>query len=254
MADAREMEAFQTMATFFVHDLKNAISGLRLMARNLETQFEKPEFREDAVRAVTKSVDRIEDLIKRMTQLRRHLEIKPSPTDLTEVIKTTLDRFGDYPNVTIRTELAPLPEIQIDRDQITSALTNLVLNAVQSTDEPVGIDIVTEKAGNNVIISVKDTGPGMNAGFIRTRLFQPFQTTKKQGLGIGMFQCKTIIEAHGGKISVESVVGTRNDVPDSSAAWIRRTTKKGRIIRKIGMGRYGGMSWGRENCKEPKTG
>ena len=207
MADAREMEAFQTMATFFVHDLKNAISGLRLMARNLETQFENPEFRKDAVRAVSKSVDRIEDLIKRMTQLRRQLEIKLSPTDLNLVVESALARLGDYPSATITKELADLPEVSIDSDQCSSVLTNLLLNAIQSTDEPVEIHLKTEMTESSIQLTVADNGSGMNTEFIRTRLFQPFQTTKTQGLGIGMFQCKTIVEAHGGRISVESEVG-----------------------------------------------
>ncbi len=207
MADAREMEAFQTMATFFVHDLKNAISGLRLMARNLETQFENPEFRKDAVRAVSKSVDRIEDLIKRMTQLRRQLEIKPVPTDLNLVVESALARLGDYPSAVITKEMADLPEVLVDRDQCTSVLTNLLLNAIQSTDEPVAIHLQTERTESGIQLTVADNGSGMNAEFIRTRLFQPFQTTKTQGLGIGMFQCKTVVEAHGGRISVESTVG-----------------------------------------------
>jgi putative PEP-CTERM system histidine kinase len=207
MADARELEAFQTMATFFVHDLKNAISGLRLMARNLETQFENPEFREDAVRAVAKSVDRIEDLIQRMAQLRQKVEINPSLNDLNEIIDASLKRIGEYPSVTITTDLTPLPQLEIDREKIASVLTNLVLNAIQSTEDPVAIHVSSKRTVEGISLSVADNGSGMDAEFIRTRLFQPFQTTKKQGLGIGMFQCKTIIEAHGGRITVESIVG-----------------------------------------------
>ncbi|MEZ5276868.1 MAG: PEP-CTERM system histidine kinase PrsK [Opitutaceae bacterium] len=206
MAEIKEIEAFQTMATFFVHDLKNAISGLRLMARNLETQYANPEFREDAVRAVSRSVDRIEDLIARMTQFRQQMQIKPEPADFNGVIQEALDRIGDHPRATVTTDLGTLPRIEIDREQIGSVLSNLVLNAIQSTGNPVSVHIRSEVADNGIELTVTDDGSGMDETFIRTRLFRPFQTTKKQGLGIGMFQCKTIVEAHGGRISVESEV------------------------------------------------
>lgn len=207
MAEAREMEAYQTMATFLVHDLKNAVSGLRLMARNLETQFENPEFREDAVRAVSKSVDRFDHLIQRMTRLRHQMQIEPVLCNLNTLVEETLDRLGDLPDTIIETNLQDLPEINLDREQIISVLINLVLNASQASSDGVVIRINTGSTNGQISLEVTDDGPGMDEDFIRTKLFRPFQSTKKQGMGIGLFQSRTIIEAHGGRISVDSEVG-----------------------------------------------
>ena len=207
MADAREVEAFRSMATFFIHDLKNAISGLRLMARNLEIQFENPKFREDAVRAITKSVDRIEGLIQRMTQLRRQLQINPIPSDLNALVVETLKRVGNLPGTNVVTDLGDVKSVDLDREQIISVLTNLVINASQASSDGVEIRIFTKQADDEISLTVEDDGPGMDEDFLRHRLFRPFQSTKSHGMGIGLFQCKAIVEAHGGRMTVKSIVG-----------------------------------------------
>jgi len=70
---------------------------------------------------------------------------------------------------------------------------------------PFTFDLVETAQQNGwVVLTVTDSGCGMNPEFIQRSLFRPFQTTKKQGIGIGMFQCKMIVEAHHGKIEVQS--------------------------------------------------
>jgi signal transduction histidine kinase len=70
------------------------------------------------------------------------------------------------------------------------------------------LTVATALAGGRVVMTVSDTGCGMSAEFIRKSLFRPFQTTKKKGLGIGMFQSKLIIEAHRGNLQVQSTPGS----------------------------------------------
>jgi signal transduction histidine kinase len=70
------------------------------------------------------------------------------------------------------------------------------------------VRVETVQSDGWAILSVADNGCGMSPAFLKASLFRPFQTTKKKGLGIGMFQSKMIIEAHRGKIQVESEPGT----------------------------------------------
>jgi signal transduction histidine kinase len=86
-------------------------------------------------------------------------------------------------------------------------LNNLLLNANEAILNGGGIRIATKLQGNSIFLSVSDDGCGMSREFMERRLFRPFQTTKKQGMGIGLFHCKKIIEAHQGKIEVESEEG-----------------------------------------------
>ena len=87
-------------------------------------------------------------------------------------------------------------------------LTNLVLNADQATGEHGDITIKTVCDAGRVVLSVVDNGSGMSDAFVAESLFRPFQSTKKDGMGIGLFQSKMIVEAHGGRIDVRSEEGS----------------------------------------------
>jgi signal transduction histidine kinase len=86
-------------------------------------------------------------------------------------------------------------------------VTNLVLNARDALGPGGRIHLRTEHGTGGVVLSVADNGCGMSAAFLKDCLFRPFQSTKKKGLGIGMFQSRMIVEAHGGRIQVESEPG-----------------------------------------------
>jgi putative PEP-CTERM system histidine kinase len=204
LLQARELEAFQTMATFFVHDLKNAASTLKLMLQNLPIHFDDPEFRADALRGTAKTVNHIDHLIGRLSSLRHELKIQPAPTDLNELISGVTSTLDKGSGVHLVTNLSPVPSIPADRDQISKVITNLVLNAIEASKKDSPVHVSTSQRNGWAVLSVADSGSGMSAEFINQSLFKPFQTTKKSGLGIGMFQSKLIVEAHAGRISVVS--------------------------------------------------
>jgi hypothetical protein len=95
----------------------------------------------------------------------------------------------------------------IDPEQVQKVLTNLLLNANEAVENGGEIRITTGQKDGWTIISVSDNGCGMSKEFIERSLFRPFKSTKKQGMGIGLFQSKTIVEAHQGRIEVESEEG-----------------------------------------------
>jgi putative PEP-CTERM system histidine kinase len=204
---AKEMEAFQAMSAFLVHDLKNTASSLSLTLRNLPVHFDNPEFRKDALRTLSKSVDRVNELISRLTSLRQKLELNRQKSDLNEVVAAAVQSMGSAPGVSVRQRCEILPPILIDAHQIESVVTNLVLNARDAIHDHGEIEIETARQDGGAILAVSDNGCGMSPEFVRTSLFQPFKTSKKNGLGIGMFQTKTIVEAHGGRIVVRSQPG-----------------------------------------------
>jgi len=207
LLQGKELEAFQTMAAFFVHDLKNAASTLNLMLPNLPVHFNDPAFREDALRGISKTVTHINHLVGRLGMLRHELKISPAPADLNAVANRALASFGQGAGAALVRELPPLPLIPMDAEQILKVVTNLILNAKEATPADGEIRVATGREGNWAVLSVIDRGCGISPEFIRRSLFRPFQTTKKSGLGIGMFQSKMIVEAHGGRITVASEPG-----------------------------------------------
>lgn len=204
LLQARELEAFQAMAAFFVHDLKNSTSTLNLMLQNLPVHFDDPEFRQDALRGIGKTVSHINGLITRLGALRQGLRIEPSPGDLNAVVSEALAGLASNPRFTLTRSTPPLPGCHFDQEQIAKVLTNLVLNATEAVDEGGHIHVSTRAEAEWVVVTVEDDGCGMTPEFIAHSLFRPFQTTKKNGLGIGMFQSRMIVEAHGGRLTVSS--------------------------------------------------
>jgi putative PEP-CTERM system histidine kinase len=205
---SRELEAFQTVSAFFVHDLKNAASSLNLTLRNMPIHFDDPAFRADALRAISSTMERISSVTSRLSLLRGRLDLQLAELDLNAVVTDVVNGLNGSTSRSIETTLSPVPKISADRERVQSVITNLLLNARDAIGSGGGtIAIATVAKPDGAVLSVSDTGCGMTSEFLRHSLFRPFQTTKKEGIGIGMFQVKTIVEAHGGTIQVESEEG-----------------------------------------------
>ena len=207
LRQSKETEAFQNVSAFFVHDLKNLASRLSLTMQNLPVHFDNPEFRADALRVISQSLIKINDMCNRLSLLKQRIDLKTTEEDLNAMVTGTLDDLESSFKVTLVRELGSLPKVSIDREQLQKVLTNLVLNANDAVDVQGTIGVETAQQDGRVVLSVSDNGCGMSEKFIEESLFRPFRTTKKQGLGIGLFHSKLIVEAHRGKLEVESKEG-----------------------------------------------
>jgi putative PEP-CTERM system histidine kinase len=208
LLQAREMEAFQTISAFFVHDLKNTASTLSLMLQNLPAHYDDPDFRKDALRGLGKSVDRINELIGRLGMLRQEMDLSPRSVNLNAIVANAVETLESLPNVKLQRNLDPdLPNVRIDPDKVQKVLSNLLTNAIEAGSQKTEITLATAARSGWAVISIADNGCGMSREFMKHSLFRPFQTTKKKGIGIGMFLSKMIVEAHGGKIEVDSEPG-----------------------------------------------
>ena len=200
---AKEMEAFQTMSSFFIHDLKNLASKLSMTTQNLPVHFGNPDFRKDALRTITDSVDKINTMCNSLSLLKQEIMLRPTKVDLNEIIASTVRSLNSC-KVSIKQDLYPLPEFLADPEQIQKVLTNLILNANEAIRSDGEIRVSTGDKNGWAILSVTDNGCGISKEFMEQSLFHPFKTTKKQGMGIGLFHSKMIVEAHQGRIEVKS--------------------------------------------------
>ena len=203
----KEMEAFQAMSTFFVHDLKNTASTLSLTLQNLHQHFADPAFRDDALRAVGKSVNHLNDLITRLSRLREGLKVQPAPTDLSRVVQSAIAALGPAPGIKVETQIQPTPQALVDAEQLQKVALNLLLNARDASAAGATVRVETTTHHGWAALSVTDSGCGMSPEFVARSLFRPFQTTKKNGLGIGMFHSRMIVEAHRGRMEVDTAPG-----------------------------------------------
>ncbi len=204
---AKELEVFQNMSAFFAHDLKNLASRLTLTAQNLPRLFDNPEFRQDACQVMSQSVEKIRTFCSRLSTLERKIAVERQQGDLNKLLQATVEELKGSIGASLVESLDPLPPALLDREQIQTVLVNLILNANEATGGEGQIRIRTRRRNGTAELAVSDNGCGMSKEFMQTRLFRPFQSTKKDGMGIGLYQSKLIVEAHQGRMEVESEEG-----------------------------------------------
>jgi len=210
---AAEMEALHRFSAFCLHDLKNLASRLSLVVQNAEAHRDDPAFWKSVMLTVADTVKKMMALMSKLSLKTAHQGVLES-VDVQEVIAQTLESLNGALSGRVEIACERVPPVLIVKEQLQQVLLNLILNAgqaIRGNGAHVGapgaaIRITTQQVNGFVVVTVADTGPGIEPEKLRT-LFQPFRTTKEGGLGIGLFQCKRILEAHRGTIHVESEVG-----------------------------------------------
>jgi signal transduction histidine kinase len=212
--ETRQFESFMRLSAMLTHDLKNAIEGLSLTVGNMERHFDNPQFRSDALKGLTSATNKLKALVARLSRPLTSLSgehKRPTNVDLVPIIQRVLAVTAEPQRSkhSIVTRLPPNLYALADEARVEEVLENLVLNALEAMTDKGGT--LTIEAGQTAsgapMFSVSDTGRGMSRQFISTRLFRPFATTKRTGIGLGLYTCREVIKASGGSIDVESVEG-----------------------------------------------
>lgn len=213
-AESRQFASFMRLSAMLTHDLKNAIASLSLLVRNMEHQFHQEEFRADAMRSLTEATDKLRHLVSKLSEPVRSMSGefgRPRPTDLVPIIgrvlKTTAGPYSTQHKV--ETQLPETLIASVDAERLEKVVENLVLNAFEAMGAEAGTLTVDggQQPDEKVFFGVRDTGPGMSEDFQRKQLFRPFATTKRKGVGLGLYTCREVVRAHGGEIKVESQKG-----------------------------------------------
>lgn len=207
---SKEAEAFHQVSSFFIHDLKNYVSTLSLLSNNAEEHIGNPLFQQDALMSLKVIVSRMNGMILNLTALSKGIRLSPVCLNLNNLVEETLSTLNGNVSGKVIINPGEIPSINADGEQLQKVLLNLLLNAIEATPKDnfdKKIEVHTFMKNGDVILSVSDHGCGMTPEFIKTSLFKPFSSSKSNGLGIGLFQCKKIIEAHSGCIEVNSEVG-----------------------------------------------
>ncbi|HZX49311.1 MAG TPA: XrtA/PEP-CTERM system histidine kinase PrsK [Nitrospirota bacterium] len=207
---SKEAEAFHHVSSFFIHDLKNFLSTLSLLSHNAEEHIGNPLFQQDALKTLKFIVSKMNGMVSDLTLLSRGIQINHAPMNINVVVEETLSALNGNVSGKVVKDLEEIPLINADGGQLNKVFLNLLLNAIEAS--PAGesdkkIMVHTYASNGNIILSVADQGCGMTQEFINTDLFKPFRSSKSNGLGIGLFQCKKIIDAHSGRMEVISEAG-----------------------------------------------
>jgi putative PEP-CTERM system histidine kinase len=207
LAQARAFEAFNRLSSFIIHDLKNSVSALSMLTQNARKHFDDPEFRVGALGTLGRTVERMQKLIGRLSTRQAADQLEFESVLLDELARDTAASLSTGPGLQVTVAVDPVASVRGDSDAIQRVLHNLLTNAVEAMDGAGAITLRVCRQDGMVACSVTDTGCGMTEEFVRHQLFVPFQTTKKGGWGIGLYQAREIITAHGGRIEVSSQEG-----------------------------------------------
>jgi len=208
LVEAKEMEAMGKLSSFILHDLKNATSMLSLIVQNAEEHIDNPEFQKDAIKAISNTSEKMNAIIGKLKALPGKSDLQFEYSDLGYYVRSVIDQLslnGNSGRLSFQ-ELEPVT-IRFDREEITKVIVNLIINARESTANKGNVEVVVGTENGMGFVRISDNGCGMSREFIEKRLFMPFQTTKEKGLGIGLYQCKMIVDAHAGKLKVVSREG-----------------------------------------------
>jgi putative PEP-CTERM system histidine kinase len=209
---AKESEAFASFSTFLLHDLKNFASTLSLIAKNASRHQTNPDFQRDAFQSVFETSEKMKRLCNNLRLFSSKLASDKKPEDLNQIVKATAEALNCSLNGRLHLKLADLPPIYVNSGEIASVLQNLLMNAQQAISPTGSIGIKTAQTEDAAEVIIMDDGMGMAKEFLEKELFLPFHTTKSDGLGVGLFQCKKIVEAHEGEITVKSEKGSGTEV------------------------------------------
>lgn len=205
LMDASRFDEFNRRMAFVMHDIKNLVSQLSLLAANAEKHADNPAFRADMLVTLRNSADKLSALLARLGRYGAGQASASGEIELVALVKGIAARFAGVHKVHLTRE-EPVRVIG-NREALEQALIHLVQNAIDASHNasPVFLDVTAE--GVTGSIEVVDAGHGMSPEFVRTGLFKPFVSSKPGGFGIGAFEARELVKAMGGRVTVESREG-----------------------------------------------
>jgi two-component system nitrogen regulation sensor histidine kinase NtrY len=206
---AQRMAAWREVARRIAHEVKNPLTPIKLSAQRLKRRYSKTineEVFDKCTEMIVVHVDLIRNLVNEFATFARLPDTNAKPCRIEEILDETVALYQDgLENVEIRTSVPKdLPPVSLDRQQMKQAFINLFDNAVAAVNKQgtINVDILFDPILSIVRIEIADNGRGISDGE-KIRLFEPYFSTKKSGMGLGLAIVSSIITDHRGMIRVQ---------------------------------------------------
>ncbi len=205
--EAGKFDEFNRRFAFIMHDIKNLVSQLSLVARNAERHADNPAFRADMVATLQGSVGKMNDLLARLAQRTAGRTDTDEAVDLGQLL-------AEVVSVKSIKHLALTFDHDHDRCFISgdpvrfeALFGHLIQNAIDASEPEAPITVTLSRENADTVVTIADRGGGMSPAFVRNQLFKPFRSTKPGGFGIGAYEAREIARAAGGRLDVASREG-----------------------------------------------
>ena len=212
---SNQLEAWAEMARAIAHEIKNPLTPIQLstehVARLLADRGILPSAEiDDCLEAILRQVRALREIASEFSTYAKLPNLSPESVDPAEFMRQTVApyRAALPPGIRIVEDYAATRRFTVDRRVLARAVINLVENALQAMTDGGTLTLVVAdaEAGREIEISVRDTGPGIDPR-ARSRLFEPYFSTKSSGTGLGLAIVRRAVEAHGGRMEVDSTPG-----------------------------------------------
>ncbi len=228
LIEGRQFDQFNRRFAFVMHDIKNLVSQLSILSRNAEKHADKPEFRDDMVSTLQSSVGKMNKLLARLSQHNKVKRSEPKYYAVEPIVSNALEpKKLIHP---IECEFEPDLCAVFDPVRLETAITHLVQNAIEATENQAPIRLLGQKQGDVVTIQIVDRGCGMSESFVSNELFKPFESSKSGGFGIGAYESMSLVETMGGNLRVESTIGRGTRFTISLPASAKRRENEREIV------------------------
>ncbi|MGD2066334.1 MAG: ATP-binding protein, partial [Candidatus Bathyarchaeota archaeon] len=213
LLDSERLSAIGRTTAMVGHDLRNPLQVIintlylaRVKLEHIPPQIEKKDL-EEIYNRIESQVLYMDKIVTDLQDFSRPVTVNPTKTDLKKLVNEVLSAVPVPKDVNVSVKISEdFPIVSVDSPSLKRALNNLILNAVQAMPDGGNLTISINSTGEQVIITVEDTGVGIPKENI-PKIFESFFTTKAQGQGLGLCICKKFVEANGGSIEVESEEG-----------------------------------------------
>ncbi len=212
---SNQLAAWAEMARAIAHEIKNPLTPIQLSAEHLERLLQKrlgtlPPEVEACIETVVKQVRALREIASEFSAYAKLPALRPGPIDAAAFLREVAApyRAASPPRVAFEERFEPAPAVSADRRVLARAVVNLIENALQAMPEGgvLTLGVSRDPDSGGTILSVTDTGPGLDPD-VRRHLFEPYFSTKSSGTGLGLGIVRSAVEAHGGRISVDSEPG-----------------------------------------------
>jgi putative PEP-CTERM system histidine kinase len=210
LAQSRQFDAYSRFAAFVMHDLKNSVAQLQLLVANAARHRNNPVFVDDAIGTIQNTAERMTRLSEQLQS--RDMQDTRRPVDITAIARAAVVRSAArQPRVVMQAAEREF-SVNADPERLAAVIDHVIRNAQEATPPSAAVAVRIEEVDGQADIHVVDEGAGMDAEFIRQRLFRPFDTTKgSKGMGIGAYQAREYARWLGGDVEVHSTPGKGTD-------------------------------------------
>jgi signal transduction histidine kinase len=206
VAEGERLAALGRVAAGVAHEIRNPIAAMRLKAENALANESDRSRSTDALQVVVEQVGRMDQLLQNLLRSVQRSDIKREPvTDVCRFLAEHAGLFREQAGrraITVECPQSLATPVSFDKAQIGRALDNLILNAIQNSDDSAPISLQAEVVESELHLSVADAGKGVPPA-IREHLFEPFATGRPDGTGLGLAIVREVAEAHGGRVTLE---------------------------------------------------